>query len=44
MSNKIVNEIRKLPIDSTPKMLLWVIADIADEDGSTGFSKWRMSP
>ena len=37
MSNKIVNEIRKLPIDSTPKMLLWVIADIADEDGSTGW-------
>ena len=35
MSNKIVNEIRKLPIDSTPKMLLWVISDIADDDGNT---------
>lgn len=35
MSNKIVNEIRRLPIDSTPKMLLWVISDIADDDGNT---------
>ncbi|MGQ2386316.1 hypothetical protein [Acinetobacter ursingii] len=37
MSNKIVNEIRKLPIDSTPKMLLWVISDIADDDGNTSW-------
>lgn len=37
MSNKIVNEIRKLPIDSTPKMLLWVISDIADDEGNTGW-------
>ena len=37
MSNNIVNAIRKLPIDSTPKMLLWVISDIADADGSTGW-------
>ena len=44
MSNKIVNEIRELPIHSTPKHLLWVIADIADDNGDTGFSKWRMSP
>lgn len=35
MSNKLVNDIRKLPIDSTPKMLLWVLADIADDDGKT---------
>ncbi|RSO82899.1 hypothetical protein EA748_08080 [Acinetobacter ursingii] len=35
MSNKIVNEIRRLPIDSTPKMLLWVISDIADDEGNT---------
>lgn len=37
MSNKIVNEIRKLPIESTPKMLLWVISDIADDDGNTSW-------
>lgn len=37
MSNKIVNEIRRLPIDSTPKMLLWVIADIADDEGNTSW-------
>lgn len=37
MSNKIVNEIRKLPIDSTPKMLLWVISDIADDEGNTSW-------
>ena len=37
MSNKIVNEIRELPIHSTPKHLLWVIADIADDNGNTGW-------
>lgn len=37
MSNKIVNEIRKLPIESTPKMLLWVISDIADDEGNTSW-------
>ncbi len=37
MSNKIVNEIRELPIHSTPKHLLWVIADIADDNGQTGW-------
>ncbi|MFP0290648.1 hypothetical protein [Acinetobacter baumannii] len=37
MSNKIVNEIRRLPIESTPKMLLWVISDIADDDGNTSW-------
>lgn len=37
MSNKVVNEIRRLPIDSTPKMLLWVIADIADDEGNTSW-------
>lgn len=37
MSNKIVNEIRDLQIHSTPKYLLWVIADIADDNGKTGW-------
>lgn len=37
MSNKIVNEIRELPIHATPKHLLWVIADIADDSGKTGW-------
>lgn len=37
MSNKIVNEIRELQIHSTPKYLLWVISDIADDNGKTGW-------
>ena len=37
MSNEIVNKIRKLPIHSTPKYLLWVIADIADKNGETSW-------
>lgn len=37
MSNKIVNAMRKLPMDSTPKHLLWVISDIADDDGNTSW-------
>lgn len=37
MSNKIVNDIRKLKMSSTPKQLLWVISDIADDAGNTGW-------
>lgn len=41
MSNKTVNEVRRLPMHKTPKFVLWVLADIADENGYTG--QWASS-
>ena len=41
MSNKTVNEVRRLPMHKTPKFVLWVLADIADDNGYTG--QWASS-
>ncbi|MFZ3193948.1 MAG: helix-turn-helix domain-containing protein [Moraxellaceae bacterium] len=42
MSHIVVNKIRSLPIKGSAKCVLWVLADIADDQGQTG--SWASLP